>query len=340
MTSLAASTAMPGPSCTNKESSSEDDVFSDASTESALKELSRCIASMSAEYEPQEQPQEASASLDLSAALVSHSPPPGLEKVQLSLDGLCPAVEWTPFSSLQIHAPFEGGSTGSLGASEVDTNGMNWPSEIDQSIADDFAEERKPRPQLVPAKVNTLRSNAPLFMPMTPSASSSTDDRAQTSWSDFSTWNSWPQAADGEDGDAPPHSLQPEIMLQKMATTLGSGQPDDYRWQLIASPHMRLAYFLHAGGTLASLRSNLEGHKVRCDVAKRGDQVKILDMARWPMKAHDGRVFWSAGSICQITRRFQFEAMIQDLGPPFQYGRVQLHCFMFEFVHGHCLAAD
>ena len=85
------------------------------------------------------------------------------------------------------------------------------------------------------------------------------------------------------------------------------------------------------------MRSNLEGHRVRCEAAKRGDKVKILDMARWPMKTHDGRILWSAESICQITRIVnpsEFEAMIQDLKPPFQYGRVRLHCFMFELVHG------
>jgi hypothetical protein len=340
---VASTTTIPGHLGASKESSSGDDIFSEPSTESVLHELSRCTETMAAEYDPQEQSKEARAPLDLSAALVSHSPPPGLEKVQLSLDGLCPAVEWTPFSSsLQIYTPFEGGSTGSLGASEFDTDGMNCPSEIDPFVTDDPTEERKPRLQLVPAKVTTLRSNAPMFMPMGPSGRSSTDDAAQTSWSDSSTWNSWPQAEDGEGedgvgGDAPPHSLQPsdnDVMLQLMIEHLGSGLPHD-TWQLNSAPYGRLEYFLLAGGSLASLRSNLEGHRVRCEAAKRGDKVKILDMARWPMKTHDGRIIWSAESICQITRMSnpsEFEALIQDLGPPFQYGRVQLHCFMFEIV--------
>lgn len=249
---------------------------------------------MAAEYDPQEQPQEVRAPLDRSAARVetvlpclgegaadsygSHSPPPppGLEKVQLSLDRFCSA-----------------------------------------------------------AKVNTLRADAPSFVPMGPPGLSSTDDQAQTSIH--------PQAEDGEGGDAPPHSLQPsdtEIMLQLMTKTLGSSV--DGSRQLIASPCVRLEYFLLAGGSLASLRSNLEGHRGRCEDARCGDKVKILDMERWPMTVQDGRILKSAESICKITRVRQkgkrgyeeFETVIQDLGPPFQCGKVQLHRFMFEYVRG------
>jgi len=168
---------------------------------------------------------------------------------------------------------------------------------------------------------------------------------------DSSTWNSspqvedGPQAEDGEGGDAPPHSLQPsdtEIMLQLMTKTLGSGVYDDYSWQLIPSLWVRLEYFLLAGGSLASLRSNLEGHRGRCEAAKCGDKVRILDMERWPLTLRDGRTLWSADSICKITRvwnpkhprQSEFETVIQDLGPPYQCGSVQLHCYMFECVRG------
>jgi len=130
------------------------------------------------------------------------------------------------------------------------------------------------------------------------------------------------------------HDAMRQIMLT--ATTISDTLDyyNDNSWE-IASPFARLEHYRLKAGTLDSLKKHLRDHAARCNSAKAGDIVNVLDMQLWPMKGTGGRLIWSTSASCQITQvlnEAKCEVLIQDMNPPFEYGRVLLPCFMFEMT--------